>query len=194
VLFTSHRDVRAMASELRVRGAEKRWPILVHGDDSRDSLLGRFRDSGGAILLGTSSFWEGVDVPGDALRALLIAKLPFRVPTEPITAANCEAIAERGGDPFVEYMLPHAALRLKQGFGRLIRSGTDRGVVVIADPRVVTKAYGRALIEGLPPARRLVGAWAELLPAIREFYTSVGAMRVGTSHGARAANVPPHST
>jgi ATP-dependent DNA helicase DinG len=91
-------------------------------------------------------------------------------------------------------MLPHAALRLKQGFGRLIRSGTDRGVVVIADPRVVTKAYGRALIEGLPPARRLVGAWAELLPAIREFYTSVGAMRVGTSHGARAANVPPHST
>jgi ATP-dependent DNA helicase DinG len=194
VLFTSHRDVRAMAAELRVRGAEKRWPILVHGDDSRDSLLGRFRDSGGAILLGTSSFWEGVDVPGDALRALLIAKLPFRVPTEPITAANCEAIAERGGDPFVEYMLPHAALRLKQGFGRLIRSGTDRGVVVIADPRVVTKAYGRALIEGLPPARRLVGAWAELLPAIREFYSTpaVAVRRVGTSLGVRAANI--HST
>ena len=121
VLFTSHRDVRAMAAELRARGAERRWPVLVHGDESRDSLLGRFRDSGGAILLGTSSFWEGVDVPGDALRALLIAKLPFRVPTEPITAAHCEAISERGGDPFVEYMLPHAALRLKQGFGRLIR-------------------------------------------------------------------------
>jgi ATP-dependent DNA helicase DinG len=190
VLFTSHRDVRAMAAELRARGAEKRWPVLVHGDDSRDSLLARFRDSGGAILLGTSSFWEGVDVPGDALRALLIAKLPFRVPTEPITAANCEAIAERGGDPFVEYMLPHAALRLKQGFGRLIRSGTDRGVVVIADPRVVTKAYGRALIDGLPPAHRIVGAWAELLPAIEQFFSTRGTPpRAVTSRGARAANV-----
>lgn len=195
VLFTSHRDVRAMASELRARGAEKRWAVLVHGDDTRDALLGRFRDSGRAILLGTSSFWEGVDVPGDALRALLIAKLPFRVPTEPITAANCEAISERGGDPFVEYMLPHAALRLKQGFGRLIRSGTDRGVVVIADPRVVTKAYGRALIDGLPPAGRLVGAWTELLPAIQDFYASAGtsrdraSARAGSYRGARADNV-----
>src|SRR5262249_20924079 len=78
----------------------------------------------------------------------------------------------RGGDPFVEYMLPHAALRLKQGFGRLIRSGTDRGVVVIADPRVVTKTYGRALIEGLPPARRVVGSWSELLPGVRQFYAN----------------------
>ena len=97
----------------------------------------RFRESGRAILLGTASFWEGVDVPGDALRGLLIAKLPFRVPTEPVTAAHCEAIEARGGDSFTEYMLPHAALRLKQGFGRLIRTGADRGVVVIGDPRVV---------------------------------------------------------
>jgi ATP-dependent DNA helicase DinG len=170
VLFTSHRDVRAMASELRARGVERRWPILVHGDESRDALLGRFRDSGGAVLLGTSSFWEGVDVPGDALRALLIAKLPFRVPTEPITAAHCEAISERGGDPFADYMLPHAALRLKQGFGRLIRTNLDRGVVVVADPRVVTKAYGRRLLEGLPPARRIVGRWSDLLPELQSFY------------------------
>jgi ATP-dependent DNA helicase DinG len=194
VLFTSHRDVRAMAAEMRARGAEKRWPVLVHGDDSRDSLLARFRESGGAVLLGTSSFWEGVDVPGDALRALLIAKLPFRVPTEPITAANCEAISERGGDPFVEYMLPHAALRLKQGFGRLIRSGTDRGVVVIADPRVVTKTYGRGLLSGLPPARRLVGAWTEILPEIQKFYSSRdrAPVRAGSYRGGRAANA--HST
>jgi len=194
VLFTSHRDVRAMAAEMRARGAEKRWPVLVHGDDSRDSLLARFRESGGAVLLGTSSFWEGVDVPGDALRALLIAKLPFRVPTEPITAANCEAISERGGDPFVEYMLPHAALRLKQGFGRLIRSGTDRGVVVIADPRVVTKGYGRGLLNGLPPARRLVGAWTEILTEIQKFYSSRdrAPVRAGSYRGGRAANA--HST
>jgi ATP-dependent DNA helicase DinG len=170
VLFTSHRDVRAMAAELRARGLERRWPILVHGDESRDTLLARFRDSGGAVLLGTSSFWEGVDVPGDALRALLIAKLPFRVPTEPITAAHCEAIAARGGDAFRDYMLPHAALRLKQGFGRLIRSSADRGVVVIADPRVVTKSYGRGLVEGLPPARRAIGRWPDLMPSIAAFY------------------------
>jgi len=170
VLFTSHRDVRAMAEELRSRGSDRRWPVLVHGEESRDALLSRFRDAGRAILLGTASFWEGVDVPGDALRALLIAKLPFRVPTEPITAAHCEAITARGGDAFREYMLPHAALRLKQGFGRLIRTGADRGVVVIADPRVVTKSYGRQLITGLPPARRIVGRWSELTPTIRAFY------------------------
>jgi len=134
-------------------------------------LLDRFRDAGKAILLGTASFWEGVDVPGDALHALLIAKLPFKVPTEPITAAHCEAIAARGGDSFREYMLPHAALRLKQGFGRLVRSSVDRGVVVIADPRVVTKNYGRGLIEGLPPAKRIVGRWTDLIGPIRAFYT-----------------------
>jgi ATP-dependent DNA helicase DinG len=170
VLFTSHRDVRAMASELRARGVERRWPLLVHGEDGRDALLARFRESGRAVLLGTASFWEGVDVPGDALRALVLAKLPFRVPTEPITAAHCEAIAAQGGDAFVDYMLPHAALRLKQGFGRLIRSGTDRGVVVIADPRIVTKAYGRGLLDGLPGARRKIGPWSEIVEDVRAFY------------------------
>ena len=123
VLFTSHRDVRAMAAELRARGVG----AALAGARARRRIARRrcsaaFATPGGAILLGTASFWEGVDVPGDALRALLIAKLPFRVPTEPITAAHCEAIAARGGDPFREYMLPHAALRLKQGFGRLIRT------------------------------------------------------------------------
>jgi ATP-dependent DNA helicase DinG len=156
--------------ELRARGADRRWPLLVQGDESRDTLLARFRDAGRAVLLGTASFWEGVDVPGDALRALLIAKLPFRVPTEPMTAAHCEAISARGGDPFKEYMIPHASLRLKQGFGRLIRTGADHGVVVIADPRVVTKNYGRGLLAGLPPAKRIVGPWADLRGPIQKFY------------------------
>jgi ATP-dependent DNA helicase DinG len=191
VLFTSHRDVRAMASELRARGVDRRWPLLVHGEDGRDALLARFRESGRAVLLGTASFWEGVDVPGDALRALLIAKLPFRVPSEPITAAHCEAIVARGGDAFVEYMLPHAALRLKQGFGRLIRSGTDRGVVVIADPRIVTKAYGRGLLEGLPSARRKIGQWKEIIEDVRAFY---GKERLGpTELGPRASPVNSES-
>src|SRR5215467_4122034 len=170
VLFTSHRDVRAMAAELRARGRDAPWPLLVHGDEARDVLLDRFRGAGKAILLGTASFWEGVDVPGDALRALVIAKLPFRVPTEPITAAHCEAIQANGGDPFRDYMLPHASLRLKQGFGRLIRTSADRGIVVIADPRVVTKNYGRGMIAGLPPARRIVGRWDQLKRQIQDFY------------------------
>jgi ATP-dependent DNA helicase DinG len=170
VLFTSHREVRQLATELRARGIERRWPLLVHGEESRDTLLARFRDSGQGILLGTASFWEGVDVPGEALRGLVIAKLPFRVPTEPVTAAQCEAIEARGGNAFAEYMLPHASLRLKQGFGRLIRTGTDRGVVVIADPRIVTKRYGRGLLDALPPARRSIGRWRDCLERVRDFY------------------------
>ena len=172
VLTTSHRDVRLLASELRARGVERRWPLLVHGDDGRDALLRRFRDSERSILLGTASFWEGVDVPGRALRALVIAKLPFKVPNEPVTAAHCEAIERRGGDAFREYMLPHASLRLKQGFGRLIRTATDRGVVVLVDPRVVSKSYGRTLLEALPPAKRVIGAWPSVLEHIQAFYPS----------------------
>lgn len=172
VLFTSHRDVREAARILREEsiGFDSRWPLLVHGEDSRDGLLRRFRESTRAVLLGTSSFWEGVDVPGDALRALVIAKLPFRVPTEPMVAAQCEALEAAGRNAFGEYMLPHAALRLKQGFGRLIRTATDRGVIVISDPRVVTKQYGMHLLSGLPPARRLKGPWSRLLPEIQRFY------------------------
>jgi len=169
-LFTSHRDVRAAAAALRACADATRWPLLVHGEESRDVLLNRFRESGRALLVGTASFWEGVDVPGDALRGLVIAKLPFRVPTDPLTAAQCEAIAERGGDPFSEYMLPNAALRLKQGFGRLVRSQTDRGVVVLCDPRVVTKAYGESMLATLPPATRVIDTWANARSAVNQFY------------------------
>ncbi|MGH7719495.1 MAG: ATP-dependent DNA helicase, partial [Gemmatimonadaceae bacterium] len=150
--------------------SERRWPLLVHGDGSRDALLRQFRESGRAILLGTASFWEGVDVAGQALRGLVLARLPFRVPTEPLTAAHCEAIANRGGDAFQEFMLPHAALRLKQGFGRLVRSSSDYGVVVLCDPRATSKGYGRELLESLPPARRLSGRWEALLPELARFY------------------------
>ncbi|HEX5436018.1 MAG TPA: helicase C-terminal domain-containing protein [Gemmatimonadaceae bacterium] len=170
VLFTSHRDVRAMAATLRERGVEGRWPLLVHGEDARDALLGRFRESGRAILLGTASFWEGVDVAGRALRGLVLARLPFRVPSEPLTAAHCEAIEQNGGDAFTEFMLPHAALRLKQGVGRLIRRTTDRGVIVLCDPRVLTKPYGQVLLDALPPARRLISTWQQLRVQITAFY------------------------
>ena len=171
-LFTSHRDVRDVARELRSRGLSERWPLVVHGEEPRDVLLRRFRESGRAILLGTASFWEGVDVAGEALRGLVIAKLPFRVPSEPLTAARSEAIEARGGDSFKELMLPHATLRLKQGFGRLIRTGTDRGVVVLCDPRASTKTYGRGILAALPPARRVVAPWIVVLREVQEFYAS----------------------
>lgn len=170
VLFTSHRDVKEGARLLRERGVAAAHPLLVHGESPRDDLLRRFREHGDAVLVGTASFWEGVDVPGRALRGLVLSKIPFRVPTEPMTAAQCEAIEAEGGDSFAEYMIPHAALRLKQGFGRLIRTATDHGVVVICDPRVVTKGYGRRLLEGLPPARRLQGPWALIRPELEAFY------------------------
>lgn len=170
-LFTSHRDVRHVAAALRETGRVSRHPLLVHGEDSRRALLRRFTDAGSAVLLGTASFWEGVDVPGDALRALLLARLPFRVPTEPLVAARCERVQHDGGDPFTEYMLPDAALRLKQGFGRLIRTSTDRGAIVLLDPRVLTKGYGETLIESLPPARRVEGSWEEIRRQLVPFFS-----------------------
>ena len=172
VLATSHRDVKALSGTLRASATANGWPLLVHGEDGRDALLRRFRQSGRAILIGTATFWEGVDVPGDALRGLIINKLPFRVPTEPMVAAQCDAIESRGGNAFMEYMLPHATLRLKQGVGRLIRTATDRGVIVLDDVRVVTKYYGRDLLDALPPARRVLGPWSAAEAQIADFYAA----------------------
>jgi ATP-dependent DNA helicase DinG len=169
-LFTSHRDVRAAAAVMRECGIGREFPLLVHGEDSRQSLLRRFIETGCGVLLGTASFWEGVDVPGDPLRALLLSKLPFRVPTEPLVAARCERVERSGGDPFLDYMLPDAALRLKQGFGRLIRSSTDRGAVVLMDPRVLSRNYGEMLLETLPPAKRVVGPWEEVRRQLVPFF------------------------
>ena len=173
VLFTSHASLRRAASELRgVLGA--RWPILVQGESPRDALLRRFREAENAILLGTDSFWEGVDVPGRALRTLILNKLPFKVPSEPITAARLERLAEEGQDGFMNYLLPHAALKLKQGFGRLIRSRQDMGVVVLLDSRVVTKRYGPLLLGGLPRADRIIGSWAQVRTKCEDFFARQG--------------------
>jgi ATP-dependent DNA helicase DinG len=169
VLFTSHASLRRTATAIAPRLAA-RWPLLVQGDGPRDKLLRRFRESGSAILLGTDSFWEGVDVPGRALRALILAKLPFKVPTEPLTAARLERLEARGVDGFTHYLVPLAALKLKQGFGRLIRTRTDVGAVVLLDRRAVTKGYGRSLLAGLPPAPRFVGPWTDILRACEDLF------------------------
>jgi ATP-dependent DNA helicase DinG len=173
VLFTSHVALRHAARELRA-GLGTRWPILVQGESPRDALLRRFREAENAILLGTDSFWEGVDVPGRALRALVLNKLPFKVPTEPITAARLERLAEEGLDGFMNYLLPHAALKLKQGFGRLIRSRQDTGVVVLLDSRVVTRRYGHVLLSGLPRAERIIDSWTHVRTKCEDFFARQG--------------------
>jgi len=152
VLFTSHRALARAADLLRARWAELGdFPLLVQGEAPREQLLRRFRESGNAVLLGTASFWEGVDVKGDALRLVIIEKLPFASPDDALTKARIEHLKAEGRNAFREYQLPEAALALKQGVGRLIRSETDRGVVVICDPRLVDKPYGRTLRAALPP-------------------------------------------
>jgi ATP-dependent DNA helicase DinG len=152
VLFTSHRALQRAAQLLRERWTELAdYPLLVQGEAPREQLLRRFRESGNAVLLGTASFWEGVDVKGDALRLVIIEKLPFSSPDDALTKARIEHLKSNGGNAFREFQLPEAALALKQGVGRLIRSETDRGVVVICDPRLVDKPYGRVLRASLPP-------------------------------------------
>ena len=173
VLFTSYAALIQVGELLRLIGADSRWPLFIQGEDDRHRLLQRFVEHGRGILLGTASFWEGVDVPGDPLRGLIIQKLPFKVPTEPVTAARMEAIQQAGQDGFQEYMLPHAALRLKQGFGRLIRSKSDRGAVVLLDDRLVTKQYGHYLRNSLPGPTLVKGAWSDVQRRLKAFYSQV---------------------
>jgi ATP-dependent DNA helicase DinG len=169
-LFTSHGALRTVAGLLRASGADLRWPLFVQGEDDRARLLAGFIEARNGILVGTSSVWEGVDVPGHPLRGLVIQKLPFRVPTEPVTAARVEALEREGVNAFWGYMLPLAALRLKQGFGRLVRSRRDRGAVVLLDDRILRKRYGAYLRDSLPDAPLVKGPWSEVLTSLRRFY------------------------
>src|SRR5262245_14211895 len=151
LLFTSHRALKR-AHQLLAGRVE--WPLLVQGTGSRTELLVRFRQLGNAVLLGAASFWEGVDVRGEALSAVLIDKLPFAPPDDPVLAARIEALRAQGGNPFVEFQLPQAVLQLKQGAGRLIRDATDRGVLVLCDPRLYSRSYGRTIRASLPPMKQ----------------------------------------
>jgi DNA polymerase-3 subunit epsilon/ATP-dependent DNA helicase DinG len=147
VLFTSYSQLRNTSKAIVRPLAEEEIVVYTQGEGtSRSQLLENFRTTPRSVLLGTRSFWEGIDVVGEALSCLVIARLPFSVPSDPIFAARSETFDE----PFTQYALPEAILRLRQGFGRLIRSKTDRGVVVILDKRVQTKSYGRAFLDSLP--------------------------------------------
>jgi ATP-dependent DNA helicase DinG len=157
LLFTSHRALELSARILRARWSDsgaKSFRLLVQGESPREQLLREFRANGNAVLLGTASFWEGVDVKGAALRLVVIDRLPFASPEDPVMRARVRQSRANGGNPFNDFQVPEAAITLKQGVGRLIRSEDDAGVVVICDPRLVTKGYGKRLLASLPPMRR----------------------------------------
>lgn len=156
VLCTSLRSMREVHALLKDAFASNglEYPLLLQGESSRTELLARFRRFGNAVLVGAHSFWQGVDVRGDALSAVIIDKLPFAPPDDPVLAARIDKMKAEGRNAFMEYQLPYAVIALKQGVGRLIRDETDRGVLMICDPRLISKPYGRRIWQSLPPFRR----------------------------------------
>lgn len=151
MLFTSHRALQRTAELLDGR---LEFPLLIQGTVPRQELLRRFQALGNAVLLGTGSFWEGIDVRGEALSCVIIDKLPFAAPDDPILQARVAAIRDGGGNPFMDYQIPQAVIALKQGAGRLIRDVTDRGVLMLCDPRLVSRPYGRVFLRSIPPFAR----------------------------------------
>lgn len=156
LLCTTIRAVNRAAELLRMEFEKRKWsfPLLVQGEAGRTELLDRFRAAGNAVLIGSQSFWEGVDVRGDALSLVIIDKLPFSPPDDPVLAARIEALEKKGGNGFMHHQLPEAIINLKQGAGRLIRDETDRGVLMVCDPRLISKPYGKRIWQSLPPFKR----------------------------------------
>lgn len=170
VLFTSYTMLKTCFDKLESRLKENRYNALKQGDDDRQVLLNKFKSTNYSVLFGTDSFWEGVDVAGDALRCVIIVKLPFRVPSDPLIQARSEAITSNGGDPFMDYSLPQAIVKFKQGFGRLIRNRRDRGCIVCLDTRLITKRYGKLFLSSLPQCQQVFATNNELQDQLKDFY------------------------
>lgn len=174
VLFTSYATLDKVHEGVAPRLAARGIQALRQGQDDRSRLLARFRDDVSSVLFATDSFWQGVDTPGETLRVLVLCRLPFRVPSDPVMKARMEAVEQRGGNSFAQLALPDAVVRLRQGFGRLMRRSTDGGVVLILDTRVIRRAYGRAFLESLPPAALTVGSRQSVLGAMEQFLAGLG--------------------
>jgi len=166
VLTTSIRSMQLLHAALKVRLLP--LPVWIQGEAPKSELLQRFRAHAGAVLVATSSFWEGVDVPGRALRLVVLEKIPFFVPTDPLVRARSLALEAEGKNPFMDYIVPAAAITLKQGFGRLIRNRTDAGIVALLDGRLHRRGYGQRLLRSLPPAKR-----THELEAVKRFWAKI---------------------
>ena len=162
VLCTSYVSMRALHDRVSY---EVVYPVLLQGTAPRSALLEQFKNTPNAVLFATSSFWQGVDVQGDQLSCVIIDKLPFAVPSDPVVAARTDAVRRQGGEPFRDYQIPQAAIALKQGFGRLIRSRTDRGVLVLLDNRITRQRYGQIFFDSLPDY-----AFTTELAKVEEFF------------------------
>jgi ATP-dependent DNA helicase DinG len=182
LLYTSYRGLAEGVAALKARFPVPPFPVLVQGQAPREALLNQFRELGNAVLLATGSFWEGVDVKGEALSIVAIDKLPFAAPDDPLLKARLEGIRRRGGNPFLDYQLPQAVLSLKQGVGRLIRDFEDFGVIVLGDPRLKTKGYGKVFLQALPPSPVITDAAA----AAQFLAARVGRARTGLAEASSA--------
>jgi ATP-dependent DNA helicase DinG len=169
VLCTSYAAIDSITRYLR---QQLPGPVLAQGEGSRHKLLVRFREDPRCVLVATDSFWEGVDVKGHALRQVIIPRLPFRVPSDPLAEAQYELERERNRDPFKSRALPRAVIKLRQGYGRLIRSHADRGVVLILDRRIHERTYGRVMLASLPPAQRINAPWRRVREALEAFWAA----------------------
>ncbi len=170
ILFTSFQMLRDCCQRLEERLENGQYLYQKQGDQGRHALLQWFKSNKRAVLFATHSFWEGVDITGDALRCVVIVKLPFQVPTEPIIQARCEQIAEKGGNPFLDYSLPLAIVKFKQGFGRLIRHRSDRGCIVCLDSRLHTRSYGRRFLDSIPDCQKVFDTLEGIKRRLEAFY------------------------
>lgn len=170
VLFTSYSMLKECYEQVSKLIADEPFSLLKQGDASRQTLIERFKNEEGSVLFGTDSFWEGVDVAGEALRCVILVKLPFKAPSDPLVEAQTEALQRQGKDPFSDYAVPHAAVKFKQGFGRLMRKKNDRGCIICLDKRLVTKSYGKIFLNSLPPARTHFETSAQVLQEMKTFY------------------------